>query len=154
LLESLSAPAAAEQDVESVALIDNSGLVIMSNRADDVGSDVHLSDDVRQAMVNRRPAISSVSVSSDSSHPAIYHVVPVLEDASRLVLGVVRSRSSVAAIDHVVELAEDRTGAGAMGTRLDQTGLVLVDSLKPDWVLRPAVALSPDVSPQLGARRA
>src|SRR6266508_4997639 len=40
-----------------------------------------------------------------------------------------------------------------MGTLLDEDGLVLVDSLMPDWLLRPVVALNRDVSGQLTARR-
>ena len=39
-----------------------------------------------------------------------------------------------------------------MGTLLDENGLVLVDSLMPDWLLRPATSLSPYASARLVAR--
>jgi hypothetical protein len=48
-------------------------------------------------------------------------------DATGRVLGAVRLQSSVAAIEHVVQLAEDRTGAGAMGT----------SSMRMDWCSKP-----------------
>jgi PAS domain S-box-containing protein len=74
-------------------------------------------------------------------------------DGSGHAVGVVRSRSSVAAIERVVQSAEDRTGAGAMGTLIDAEGLVLVDSMMPDWLLRPVVALNPAVLEQLITKR-
>jgi PAS domain-containing protein len=124
---------------------------MLSDRAEEIGSDVRLQEDFRVAVAERRSTISGVSMSASGDHQVIFHTAPIL-DASGRVLGAVRMRSSVAAIEHVVQLAEDRTGAGAMGTLLDDNGLVLVDSLMPDWLLRPAMALGPDVSARLVAR--
>jgi hypothetical protein len=88
---------------------------MLSDRAEEIGSDVRLQEDFRVAVAERRSTISGVSMSASGDHQVIFHAAPIL-DASGRVLGAVRMRSSVAAIEHVVQLAEDRTGAGAMGT--------------------------------------
>ncbi len=149
--ESLSALDAPGEDVESVVIAAANGRVVLSNRAEEIGSDVRLHEDFRVAVAEHRSSISGVSLSASGDHPVIFHTVPI-QDASGRVLGAIRLRSSVAAIEHVVQLAEDRTGAGAMGTLLDENGLVLVDSLMPDWLLRPATSLSPYASARLVAR--
>jgi PAS domain S-box-containing protein len=150
--ESLSALDGPGEDVESVVLADASGNVVLSNRPEEIGSDIHLDDDVRSALDEHHAAISSVKIDGPLHHPVIFHSAPVL-DPSGQALGVVRSRSSVAAIEQVVQSAEDRTGAGAMGTLIDADGLVLVDSMMPDWLLRPVVALSPHEVERLSARQ-
>ncbi len=150
--ESLAALDPPGEDVESVVVADVNGKVVLSNRAEEIGSDIQLDNDVRGALLEGQPTISAVRMSSDGSHPVIFHSAAVV-DGSGGVLGVIRSRSSVAAIERVVQSAEDRTGAGAMGTLLDQDGLVLVDSLMPEWLLRPVVPLTPDLAVRLRARR-
>jgi C4-dicarboxylate-specific signal transduction histidine kinase len=149
--ESLSALDAPGEDVESAVIAAANGRIVLSNRPEEIGSDVRLHEDFRAAVAEHRSSISGVSMSASGDHPVIFHSAPIL-DASGRVLGAVRLRSSVAAIEHVVQLAEDRTGAGAMGTLLDENGLVLIDSLMPDWLLRPTAPLSPDASARLAAR--
>jgi len=153
--ESLAALDPPGEDVESVVVADVNGKVVLSNRAEEIGSDIQLDNDVRGALLEGQPTISAVRMSSDGSHPVIFHSAAVV-DGSGGVLGVIRSRSSVAAIERVVQSAEDRTGAGAMGTLLDQDGLVLVDSLMPEWLLRPRrpahsrPGSTPESAPDLG----
>ena len=148
--ESLVALAAPGEDVESVAVVDMAGTVLLSSRGDELGKTIDQSDDVRTAIARREPTISDVMMGLNEDHPVIYHSAPILDTTGRVV-GVIRMRSSVAAIERVVQSAENRTGAGAMGTLLDQNGLVLVDSLKPDWLLRPVVPLTPDATEWLVA---
>jgi diguanylate cyclase (GGDEF)-like protein/PAS domain S-box-containing protein len=150
--ESLAALDAPGEEVESAALTNAAGIVLLSTRPDEIGSDIHFDEDVRAALDDRQPTISSVRIGGPSNHPVIFHSGPVL-DRSGHALGVVRSRSSVAAIERVVQSAEDRTGAGAMGTLIDADGLVLVDSMMPDWLLRPVVALNPRELERLSARQ-
>jgi diguanylate cyclase (GGDEF)-like protein/PAS domain S-box-containing protein len=149
--ESLSVLNAPGEDVESVVIAAANGEVVLSNRPQEIGSNVRLQEDFRVAVAGHRSSISGVSMSPSSDHQVIFHTAPILDTSGRI-LGAVRVRSSVAAIGRVVQLAEDRTGAGAMGTLLDENGLVVVDSLKPDWLLRPVAVLSPDSSARLAAR--
>src|SRR5437870_6772978 len=65
------------------------------------------------------------------------------------VLGVVRSRSSLNAVQQAVAQAQGRTGVGARGVLIDDHGLVIADSANPDWLLRPITPLAPDVSDAL-----
>lgn len=150
--ESLAALDAPGEEVESAVVTNAAGTVLLSIRPDEIGSDLHLDEDVRATLDDRHATISGVRIGGPSKHPVIFHSAPVL-DASGNVLGVVRSRSSVAAIERVVQSAEDRTGAGAMGTLIDADGLVLVDSMMPEWLLRPVVALNAQELEQLSARQ-
>jgi hypothetical protein len=93
-------------------------MVLLSSRADELGNTIDQTDDVHIAIAQRQATISDRKMGLNEDHPIIYHSVPIL-DATGRVVGVVRMRSSVAAIDRVVQSAENRTGAGAMGTLLE-----------------------------------
>jgi diguanylate cyclase (GGDEF)-like protein/PAS domain S-box-containing protein len=148
---SIEAMETARDGAETMELIDRNGTVMLSKRSNDIGTDVRARDEVRVPLDEQRPFISRVSL-LPGKRPVIYHAVPVVDSAGVL-LGVVRARSSLEVIKHVVESAENRTGAGAMGTLLDEQGLVLVAGQRPDWLLRPAVPLGGEVAAQLTAAR-
>jgi len=137
---SLEAMETARDGAETMELIDRSGMVLFSKRSNDIGTDLRSRDEVRIPLDEQRPFISRVNL-LPGKRAVIYHAVPVLDGAGVL-LGVVRARSSLETIQQVVQSAENRTGAGAVGMLLDEQGLVLVDSQHLDWLMRPAVPLS------------
>jgi hypothetical protein len=104
--EGLSALDAPGEDVESVVIAAAHGGVVLSNRPEEIGSDARLQEDFRVAVAERRSFTSGVSMSASGDHEVIFHTAPILDASGRL-LGAVRMRSSVAAIEHVVQLAED-----------------------------------------------
>ena len=148
---SLEAMETARDGAETMELIDRNGVVLFSRRSTDIGTDLRSRDEVRIPLDEQRPFISRVSL-LPGKRAVIYHAVPVI-DAAGALLGVVRARSSLETIQQVVESAENRTGAGAVGLLLDQQGLVLVDSQRPEWLMRPVVPLGADVTADLVAAR-
>jgi diguanylate cyclase (GGDEF)-like protein/PAS domain S-box-containing protein len=148
---SLEAMETARDGAETMELIDRNGVVLFSKRSNDIGTDLRSRDEVRIPLDERRPFTSRVSL-LPGKRAVIYHAVPVL-DALGALLGVVRARSSLETIQQVVKSAENRTGAGAVGMLLDEQGLVLVASQRPEWLMRPAIPLGTDVTAQLVAER-
>src|SRR5579859_1238864 len=148
---SLEAMETARDGAETMELIDRSGMVLFSKRSNDIGTDLRSRDEVRIPLDEQRPFISRVSL-LPGHRAVIYHAVPVL-DAAGTLLGGVRARSSLDTIQQVVESAENRTGAGAMGILLDEQGLVLVDGQRPEWLLRPAAPLGADIVAELETQR-
>jgi diguanylate cyclase (GGDEF)-like protein/PAS domain S-box-containing protein len=147
----LEAMETARDGAETMELIDRSGVVLFSKRSNDIGGDLRARDEVRIPLDEQRPFISRVSL-LPGRRAVIYHGVPVLDGAGVL-LGALRARSSLETIEQVVESAENRTGAGAVGLLLDEQGLVLVNSQHPEWLMRPSVPLSADITAQLVAVR-
>jgi len=144
---SLEAMETARDSAETMELIDRGGTVLFSRHSNDIGTKVGSQQEVRVPLDQLRPFISRVSL-LPGGQSVIYHAVPVLDGAGVL-LGVVRARSSVETIRQVVVSAENRTGAGATGMLLDEQGLVLVESERPDWLLRPVVPLDPEATARL-----
>src|SRR5919197_491687 len=142
--DSLYSLVAATPGVDSVAIIDLSGKFIAGNLDKEVGTEVPFRDYFQVPAKERRPFVSSVAISVLTDKPSIFFSQPVADASGRLV-GVVRSRSSLNAVQGAVAQAKGRTGQGAMGLLLDSNGLVIAASDHPDWLLRPLVPLAPDV---------
>ena len=133
----------ASKDIDSVALVDLNGKFIVVNLPNELGQDVNFRDYFQVPVKEHRPYITSVAVSTLTNKPSIFFSAPVLSTAGK-VLGVVRSRSSLAGVEKAVADARDRTGAGATGILLDPSGLVIADSEHADWQQRPIVPLPTD----------
>ena len=133
----------ASKDIDSVALVDLNGKFIVDNLANELGQDVNFRDYFQIPVKEHRPYITSVTVSTLTNKPCIFFSVPVMSKSGQL-LGVLRSRSSLAGVENAVSEARGRTGVGAMGLLLDPSGLVIADSDHPEWRERPIVPLASD----------
>jgi methyl-accepting chemotaxis protein len=143
-LESLDGVAS---DIDSVGLMDSTGTFVLASDKATLGAK-NPQRDYFQAAMKGQPFITGVAISTITNQPAIFHSVPVT-DASGRVVGVLRSRSSLEAVQRAVEAARDRVGEGARGVLLDSNGLVIASSVDPDWLLRPVAPLTPEVQDAL-----
>ena len=134
-------------DVDSFSLIDRQGTYFLSGTQDTLGLKVPQRD-YFQASMSGHPFITGVTVSLATGSTIIIHSAPVLGDGGQAE-GVIRSRSSLAHVQHAVQEAADRVGAGAVGVLLDQNGLVIASTVDSSWLLRPVVPLRPDVQSSL-----
>jgi len=133
----------AKGDVTGVALMDASGSFVLSSSPAEVGTSLAQRDYFREAMQGHL-FVSGVTISLITGGTALFHSVPVV-GASGHPIGVLRSRSSLAAVQQPVEAAVGRAGTGATGVLLDQNGLVIASGAGPTWLLRPVVPLAADV---------
>jgi diguanylate cyclase (GGDEF)-like protein/PAS domain S-box-containing protein len=139
--------AAANPDVDSIGLLGPDGVFVISSSPLDVGSSVAQRDYFHAAM-NGQTFISGVSISTITNRPAIFHSVPVA-DEDGTVVGVLRSRATLDAVQRTVQAAQGRAGAGSTGLLLDENGLVIDTTDHPGWLLRPVLPLQPDVAAAL-----
>jgi diguanylate cyclase (GGDEF)-like protein len=136
-------------DVDSIALADASGTFVASSNPADIGQVVAQRDYFQEAMQGR-PFISGVSISTITNVPSIFHSVPVRGEDGQVV-GILRSRSKLDWVQQMVQAAQSRVGDGATGVLLDESGLVISSSVRPSWLLRPIVPLSPEISAALAS---
>ena len=138
--EALASMAAMDPEVDSIGLLDAQGAFVASSNQADLGQKVGQRDYFRAAMEGKN-FTSGVSISTITDKPAIFHSVPV-RSATGAVVGVVRSRATLAFVRSSVDRAGDRVGSGAGGVLLDEHGLVIHASFFPEWTLKPVAALS------------
>lgn len=150
--DALDTLAEATSDVESIALVDAEGNILLNTNAEDAKSGVKslkVRDYFQEAMKGN-PFITGVTISLLSHQPSLFHSVPVRRTDGAIV-GVVRSRSSLSGVVSAVQAANDRAGEGAGGILVDSDGLVIATGFASDWLLRP---LAPLGSERLSALRA
>jgi methyl-accepting chemotaxis protein len=142
--QSFAALVSASPDLDSVTLVDLTGKFIAVNLPKELGQDVQFRDYFKVPLTDRKPFVSSVAIPTLTNKPAVFFSAPVLGSDGN-VLGVVRSRSSLNAVQQAVTQAQGRTGVGARGVLMGDHGLVIADSANADWQLRPITPLAPDV---------
>ncbi len=135
------------RDVDSVGILDAGGSFLASSNPKDMGSNVKQRDYFTEAMKGQT-FISGVSISTITNAPSIFHSVPIKGKDGK-VLGVIRSRAALDAVQQQVEAARNRVGEGSQGVLMDENGLVIASSVDPTWLLRPIVALKSDTSEAL-----
>jgi PAS domain S-box-containing protein len=145
--DALDAVDTMRDELDSVGLLNSAGQFILSSNRGDVGQAVPQRD-YFQVALRGSPFITGVAISVITNQEAIFHSVPV-QDASGAVIGVLRSRASLGKVEQIVNASHDRVGAGAVGVLLDQNGLVIANTVSPDWQLRPIVPLDPSVEETL-----
>ena len=128
-------------EIESVALLDQSGRVLRSTDPADEGSVLSQRAYFREAIAGR-PFISGIT-SVPASEPVLFLAVPAL-GSNGTVIGVVRIRVSLAPVRAFVGAARGRSGAGANGLLLDESGLVVASTIDPSWAQRPIDTLPDD----------
>ncbi|MGE3270336.1 MAG: methyl-accepting chemotaxis protein [Chloroflexota bacterium] len=138
--------------IDSVTFTNRSAKAILDSDPKGVGNNVSARDYFQAPMAGKPTFITSVTVSTITNQPTLFHSAAV-KSADGATVGIVRSRSSIAEIQTLVASAQGRAGAGAQGILLDQDGLVIASTVDPDWQGRPIVPLSADVSTTLNARK-
>ena len=133
-----------EKEVDSIAILEPTGIILASSNVKDLGQNVGQRDYFQNAM-RGESFISGVSISTITNAPAIFHSAPIKSEAGK-VLGVIRSRASLDAVMQTAQAAQSRVGSGAEGVLIDQDGLVIANTLDATWLLRPIVALKPEVN--------
>jgi methyl-accepting chemotaxis protein len=146
-LDALQALKTVGKDVQSISIIDRTGIMIMSTRAESVGSNLAQRDYFQAGMAGRS-FISGVSIALTDGATSVFRAAPV-KDASGKVIGVVQGRTGASTVQTIVDAARGRVGAGAVGVLVDEQGLVIASGIDANWLLRPIVPLSTPVSEAL-----
>jgi methyl-accepting chemotaxis protein len=134
-------------DVLSISILDSNGTIVMSTLPPNVGKNLKQRD-YFQASMQGRTFISGVAIALTDGATSLFRSAPIY-GSNGSVIGVMQGRSSVAAMQKMVEQARERVGAGATGLLMDDQGLVIASGQDPNWLLRPIVPLAPDVAKSL-----
>jgi methyl-accepting chemotaxis protein len=138
---------ASSDDVLSISLIASDGTIQLSTLAPNVGKNLGVRDYFKASMAGQQ-FVSGVAIALTDGQASLFRSAPVRGSDGR-VIGVMQGRSSVAALQKMVDQARGRVGAGATGLLIDDQGLVIASGQDPRWLLRPIVNLSPDVARSL-----
>jgi methyl-accepting chemotaxis protein len=138
---------ASGDDVLSISILDSNGTIVMSTLPPNVGKNLKQRD-YFQASMQGRTFISGVAIALTDGATSLFRSAPIY-GSNGSVIGVMQGRSSVAAMQKMVEQARERVGAGATGLLMDDQGLVIASGQDPNWLLRPIVPLAPDVAKSL-----
>ncbi len=138
---------ASGDDVLSISILDSGGTIVMSTLPPNVGKNLKQRD-YFQASMQGRTFISGVAIALTDGATSLFRSAPIYGSTGS-VIGVMQGRSSVAAMQKMVEQARERVGAGATGLLMDDQGLVIASGQDPNWLLRPIVPLAPDVAKSL-----
>jgi methyl-accepting chemotaxis protein len=141
--------AAGGDDVLSISLMDNGGTIVMSTLPPNVGKNLKQRD-YFQAGMRGESFISGVAIALTDGQTSLLRAAPV-RAADGHVIGVMQGRSSVEAVQKMVDQARGRVGAGATGLLIDEAGLVIASAQDPRWLLRPIAPLAPHVAESLKA---
>jgi methyl-accepting chemotaxis protein len=136
-------------DVLSISLLDAEGTIQLSTLPPNVGKNLKQRDYFQGAMQGQN-FISGVAIALTDGATSVFRAAPV-HGSDGHVIGVMQGRSSVAALQKMVDEARGRVGAGATGLLMDEKGLVIASGQDPSWLLRPIVPLSPEVAKSLMA---
>jgi methyl-accepting chemotaxis protein len=138
--------------VDSVTVTSRQAKAIIDSDPKGVGNDVSARDYFQAPMAGQPTFISSVTVSTITNQPTLFHSVGVAGQDGRPA-GIVRARAALTEIQRIVASAQGRTGSGAQGILLDKDGLVIAATVDPSWEGRPLVELSSDVAGRLVAQK-
>ncbi len=147
--------AGAKLNYDSVAVVNASGIVILSSYEPDVSENVSAREYFRPAM-DGQVFISDPTISFITSQSYIYYSAP-LRDATGDVSGILRSRLTVDGIWDLVEKDKDAVGAGTVGILLDENGIRIGHSatkgnretLTVNLLFRSVAPLSPETAQRI-----
>jgi len=138
-------------DILSISIMDSTGTIVMSTLAPNVGKNLKQRDYWQIGMRGDR-FISGVAVALTDGATSLFRVAPI-KGADGKVIGVMQSRSGVAAVQKLVEQSRNRVGAGATGLLIDESGLVIASANDPNWLLTPITTLPAEVEEGLKAEQ-
>jgi methyl-accepting chemotaxis protein len=128
-------------DVIGVSILDAQGIVRASQTAK-IGTNFSNRDYFSNA-IKGNDFISGVSVSLADGLPKIFISTPI-RSADGRIIGVANANGDPAGLQRVLDGEQQRTGAAGRGLLLDEQGLVIANTVDPDWLLRPVLPLAPD----------
>jgi methyl-accepting chemotaxis protein len=138
--------------VDSVTFTNREAKAILDSDPKGVGNNVSARDYFQGPMTGQPIFITSVTVSTITNQPTLFHSAAVTgSDGARI--GIVRTRASIDEVEQIVAQAQGRAGAGAQGILLDENGLVIASTVDPTWQGRPIVPLDPEASKALNAKK-
>ena len=105
--------ALAQPGIDSISVLNADGTIVVSTSPTDVGVNLRQRDYFRLAM-GGSPYVSGVSISLITRNPAIFYAVPIF-GRNGAVLGVVRSRTTLAYVNRTLNDARNRVGLGSGG---------------------------------------
>jgi C4-dicarboxylate-specific signal transduction histidine kinase len=114
--------------IESIAIMDFNGVVILSSSDADINTNVQFRPYFLEAMKGNAGYVSDPSVSVVTGQPAIFFSAPILDSGGN-VRGAIRSRLSLSGIWDLVEADKDSAGPGTYGVLLDENGIRIASSL-------------------------
>ncbi len=116
-------------NVESLAIINREGRVVLSSAAVDVGTDLSAQSYFQEGL--KGASISDPFVSPVTDQAVLFYSAPVRDESGRT-LGVVRSRIKLDSLWELVEEAGGMGSAGSFGMLLDENGIRLAHSSSRD----------------------
>jgi methyl-accepting chemotaxis protein len=138
--------------VDSITITSRQAKAVVDSDPKGVGNDVSARDYFQAPMAGQPTFISSVTVSTITNKPTLFHSVMVAGPDGKPA-GIVRSRATLDDVQRLVAGAQGRAGAGAHGILLDENGLVIASTVDAGWQGRPVVDLSTDVATKLDAQK-
>src|ERR1051326_6511324 len=146
--DALASLQASSPELDSVVLFEpNQAEFIMASDKASLGQKLPQRDYVQHALKGEL-LVSGVTISTITNKPSIFHSAPV-KDATGVIVGGIRTRANLDKVAEAVEAARGRVGTGSIGALLDANGLFIANDVNPDWLLKPAVPLKPEVEQAL-----
>ena len=127
--------------ITSYALLDTSGLVVVDTAARDAAPDKSSRSYFIQTMATGLPTVSPVLVSLASGRPSLYFCSPI-RGASGIVIGILRARYDASIIQARLLRDPGVRGATAGLVLVDEHGLRMADSLRPEELFAPLLPMT------------
>jgi methyl-accepting chemotaxis protein len=128
-------------DVTGVTLIDAKGIARFSQTASIIGTSLAQRDYFQNA-IKGTDYITGVSRTTSDGSPRIFVAAPVRAADGRIV-GTISASGDPLGLQKMLDAEQKRTGTAGKGLLIDEQGLIVANTVNPDWLLRPVVALSP-----------
>lgn len=113
--------------VESLAIVNSDGVILVSSSDGDINANVATSDWFAEAIKPYAGFISDPEVSTVTNQPAMFFSSPIIATSGRTV-GVLSSRVSLQGLWDLVEKDLDVAGVGTFGELLDEDGIRIAHS--------------------------
>lgn len=139
-------------NITSIALLNLQGITIADTFGPDIGSDKSSRGWFLEPLGTGLPHVSPVGVAGLTGQPSIYFSCPV-RDTAGAIIGVLRIRYKASVLQQLL-VADTTAGAEPFAAALlDEAGIRLADSKRPDLVLSPAFPLTKDETDGLQRQR-
>jgi methyl-accepting chemotaxis protein len=132
----------------AISLLRQDGQVVYSTEDGLLGSERSQAPEVRAAL-RGETAISEVSTDAGGTTAFVHYTAPVYAEDGQEILGAIDARSTLDAIDDIIDFDATHQGVGSYGVLLDMHGVRLSIPAFPNLQLRPAAPLDPAVAQQM-----
>jgi len=136
--------------IASYALLDHDGVNLLDTNMPNTGLNESEADYFLEPMHNGRPFVSAVEFAPKVGGVYFYFSSPVRNQFGQII-GVLRSRYSVAVLQQMVSESRGLAGDGSFAVLFDEYGLRLAHDLFPTLIFKSLVPLAPDQQVELQA---